>query len=56
MSPESFQYLLKVAGLKIAKKDTILQKIIALAERLCLTLCFLADIRPQQSFCFSYCI
>ena len=42
MSPESFEYLLNVASLKIAEKDSRLRKAIAPSERLCLTFHFLA--------------
>ena len=54
MSPESLKYLLKVVGLIISKEDTRFQKAIPSAERLCLTLHYLAYGGSQQSlsFCF----
>ena len=42
ISPESFKYLLNVVGPIISKEDTRFQKAIPSAERLCLTLHYLA--------------
>ena len=54
MSPESFKYLLNVVGPVIAKKDTRFRKAIPPAERLCLTLHYLAYRGSQQSLSFAY--
>ena len=54
ISSESFQYLLNVVNPKIAKNDTRFQKAISTAERLCLTLHFLAYGVSQHWLCFSY--
>ena len=54
MSPESFKYLLNVVGPVIAKKDTRFRKAIPPAERLCLTLHYLAHGGSQQSLSFAY--
>ena len=54
MSPESFKYLLNVMGPVIAKKDTRFRKAISPAERLCLTLHYLAYGGSQQSLSFAY--
>ena len=54
MSPDSFQYLLNVVGPSISKKDTRMRKSIPAAERLCLTLHFLAYGCSQQSLSFTY--
>ena len=54
MSPESFKYLLNVVGPQISKKDTRFRKSISAAERLCLTLHYLAYGGSQQSLSFSF--
>ena len=54
MSPESFKYILNVVGPVIAKKDTRFRKAIPPAERLCLTLHYLAYGGSQQSLSFAY--
>ena len=54
MSPESFKYLLNVVGPTISKEDTRFRKAIPSAERLCLTLHYLAYGGSQQSFSFSF--
>ena len=53
MSPESFKYLLNVVGPIISKEDTRFRKVIPSAERLCLTLHYLAYDGSQQSLSFS---
>ena len=54
MFPESFKYLLNVAGPLITKKDTRFRKAISPAERLCLTLHYLAYGGSQQCLSFSF--
>ena len=54
MSPESFKYLLNIVGPIISKEDTRFRKAIPSAERLCLTLNYLAYGRNQQSHSFSF--
>ena len=54
MSPGSFQYLLDVVGLVIIKKDTKFRKAISPAQRLSLTIHYLAYKDSQQSLSFSY--
>ena len=54
MSPESFNYLLNVVGPIISKEDTRFRKAIPSAERLCLTLHYLAYGGSQQSLNFSF--
>ena len=54
MSPESFKYLLNVVGPNISKEDTRFWKAIPSAERLCLTLHYLAYGSSQQSLSFSF--
>ena len=49
MPPNSFQYLLNVVGPAIAKKKTKLRKTISPAERLCLTIHYLAYGDSQQT-------
>ena len=54
MSPERFDHLLELVKPIIEKKDTNLRKSIPAAERLAITLCFLATGDSQQSLSFSY--
>ena len=54
MSPERFDHLLALVGPKIAKKDTSFRKSISAAERLALTLRFLATGDAQQSLSYSF--
>ena len=54
MSPESFKYLLNLVGRIISKEHTRFRKAIPSAERLCLTLHYLAYGRSQQSLSFSF--
>ena len=54
MSPERFDHLLALVGPKIAKKDTSFRKSISAAERLALTLRFLATGDAQQSLRYSF--
>ena len=54
MSSESFRYLLNVVGPIISKEDTRFRKAIPSAERLCLTLHYLAYGGSQQSLSFSF--
>ena len=54
MSPESFQYLLNIVGPAISKQDTQMRRSISAAERLCLTIHFLAYGCSQQSLSFTY--
>ena len=54
MSPDSFQYLLNVVGPAITKKDTKFQKVVSPAERLCLTIHYLAYGDSQKSLSFLY--
>ena len=54
MSPVLFKYLLNVVGPVIAKKDARFRKAIPPAERLCLTLHYLAYGGSQQSLSFAY--
>ena len=54
MSPELFKYLVNVVGPVIVKKDTRFCKAIPPAERLCLTLHYLAYGGSQQSLSFAY--
>ena len=44
MSPERFEHLLQLTGHKLSKKDTRFRKAIPTAERLALTLRFLASL------------
>ena len=52
--PESFTYLLNVVGPIMSKEDTRFRKEIPSAERLCLTLHYLAYGTSQQSLSFSF--
>ena len=54
MSPESFDYLLSKVGPLITKRSTRLRQPIPPAERLALTLRYLASGDSQQSMSFSY--
>ena len=54
ISPESFKYLLNVVAPIISKEDTRFRKAIPSAERLCLTLHYLAYGGSQQSLSFSF--
>eukprot|EP00795_Rhopilema_esculentum_P005709 gene5709-10959_t len=54
MSPERFDHLLTLVSPKIAKKDTSFRKSIPAAERLALTLKFLATGDAQQSLSYSF--
>ena len=54
MSPERFQHLLSLVKPLIEKKDTKFRKCISAAERLALTLRFLATGDSQQSLSFSF--
>lgn len=54
MTPERFQHLLSLVGPLIKKKDTRMRNAIGPAERLTLTLRYLASGNDQQSLSFSY--
>ena len=54
MPPDSSQYLLNVAGPSITNKDTKFRKAILPAERLYLTIHYLAYGDSQQSLSSSY--
>ena len=54
MSPESFDHLLSLVSPLISKHTTKLREPISAAERLALTLRFLASGNSQQSMSFSY--
>ena len=54
MSPERFDYLLSLVSPLISKHTTKLREPISAAERLALTLRFLASGNSQQSMLFSY--
>lgn len=54
MSPERFEHLLSLVGPSIVKKDTNFRKAIPPAERLALTLRFLASGESQISLSFSF--
>ena len=54
MSPERFKHLLSLVRPMIEKEDTNMRKAIPAAERLALTLCFLATGDSQQSLSFSF--
>ena len=54
MSPESFDYILSLVSPLISKQTTKLREPISVAERLALTLRFLASGNSQQSMPFSY--
>ena len=54
MSPERFEHLLQLTGHKLSKKDTRFRKAIPTAERLALTLRFLASGDSQKSLSFAF--
>ena len=54
MSPETFEHLLMLVGPKIAKQDTVMREAIGAAERLSLTVHYLAYGESQQSLSFAY--
>ena len=54
MTPERFEHLLSMVGPRIKKKDTKMREAIGPAERLTLTLRYLANGNDQQSLSFSY--
>jgi hypothetical protein len=54
MSPESFDYLLSKVGPAIRKKETRTRQAIEPAERLALTIRYLASGNSQQSMSFAY--
>ena len=54
MSPKRFEHLLQLTGHKLSKKDTRFRKAIPAAERLMLTLRFLASGDGQKSLSFAF--
>ena len=54
MSPETFEQLLTMVGPIISKKDTYMREAIGAAERLSLTIHYLAEGASQQSMSFQY--
>jgi len=54
MSPERFEHLLELVGPKISKKDTRFRNAIPAAERLALTLRFLASGDNQKSLSYAF--
>lgn len=54
MLPESFDYILSLVSPLISRQTTKLREPISAAERLALTLRFLASGNSQQSMSFSY--
>ena len=54
MSPGCFKHLLSLVGRSIKKTDTNFRKAIEAAQRLALTLRFLASGNLQQSLTFSF--
>ena len=54
MSPGRFEHLLQLTGHKLSKKDTRFRKAIPAAERLALTLRFLASGDSQKSLSFAF--
>ena len=54
MSPESFDYLLTLVGPLISRESTKFREPISAAERLALTLRYLASGNSQQSMSFAY--
>ena len=56
MSPERLEHLISLVGPFIAKQDTRLRKAIPVAERLVLTLRYLATGDSQQSQSFNFCV
>ena len=53
-SPDRFEHLLRLVGPKIAKQETQFRKSLTAAERLAITLRFLATGDAQQSTSFSF--
>lgn len=54
MSPERFEHLLSLVGPRISKQNTSMRECISAAERLTLTLRFLASGDSQQSVAFNF--
>ena len=54
MSPETFEHLLSLVGPLISKKDTHMREAIGAAERLSMTIHYLAYGDSQQSLSFAY--
>ena len=54
MTPERFEHLLSLVGPRITKTNTRMREAISAAERLTLTLRYLASGDDQQSLSFSY--
>ncbi|CAH3124308.1 unnamed protein product [Pocillopora meandrina] len=54
MTPERFEHLLSLVGPRITKTNTRMREAISAAERLILTLRYLASGDDQQSLSFSY--
>ena len=54
MTPERFEHLLSLVGPRITKTNTRMREAISAAERLILTLWYLASGDDQQSLSFSY--
>ena len=54
MSPQTFEQLLTMVGPIISKKDTYMREAIGAAERLSLTIHYLAEGASQQSMSFQY--
>ena len=54
MSAETFEQLLTMVGPIISKKDTCMREVIGAAERLSLTIHYLAEGASQQSMSFQY--
>ena len=54
MSPENFDYLLSIVGPHIRKNTTKMRQPIEAAERLALTIRYLASGNSQQSMSFAY--
>ena len=54
MSPERFELLLQLTSQKLSKRDTYFKKSILAAERLTLTLRFLASGDSQKSLSFAF--
>ena len=54
MTPQRFEYLLSLVGPHLQRTTTRMREPISLAERLVLTLRFLASGDWQQSLCFSF--
>lgn len=54
MSPETFEHLLRLVGPLVTKAKTVMREPISAAERLTLTIHYLAYGDSQQSMSFSY--